>query len=272
MSDFEKRYYESDEFWKEGMVSDPANSIRLNKTVDLIPKEVGTLADIGCGNGLLGKLVQQRRKDVSIMSIDRSEQALKYVNTPKATGDVLDIPLESNSFDCVSCLQVLEHIPANTYSLALSELARVSKKYIIISVPFNEPIEKNATQCPKCKTVFNADLHLRSYSAEDIKSLFLPNGFECIQSENLVKGEKLAGEEIYHGIKNFLQGKEKKFLSPICPLCGYENETFNTIPEGGATQLPVGTVKTGGIKGFIKKTWPKKEVPGYWVIALYKKK
>jgi ubiquinone/menaquinone biosynthesis C-methylase UbiE len=271
MGDFEKKYYESDEFWRQGMVSDQANSMRLNTTLNMIPEDVSSLADIGCGNGLFGNLVQESRKDIQIMSIDRSEQALTYVKTEKQTGDVLDIPLGNGAFDCVSCLQVLEHIPANTYAKALSELARVSKKYIIVSVPFKEQIEKNTTQCPKCKTIFNADLHLRSYTDEDIKTLFSMHGFECTRSENLVKGERLAGMDYYHRLKNYFKKEGDPFNSPICPLCGYENTGFNILPEGGGS-TPEAMAQNGGIKGFIKNIWPKKEVPGYWIISLYKKK
>jgi ubiquinone/menaquinone biosynthesis C-methylase UbiE len=181
MSDFEKKYYESDAFWQAGMLADGANAIRMEKTMQLIPAEVKSLADIGCGNGLFGNMVQQQRRPIGIMAIDRSEQALRYVQTEKKVGDVLDIPLADRSYDCVTCLQVLEHIPVNTYKKALSELARVSAKYIIVSVPFNEDREKNFTQCPQCKTIFNSDLHLRSYTEKNIDELFTEWNFSCVQ-------------------------------------------------------------------------------------------
>ena len=271
MGDFEKKYYESDEFWRQGMLADPANSMRMEATLNMIPEEVSSLADIGCGNGVFGKLVSERRNKITIMSVDRSERALEYVKTQKKTGDVLDIPLDNNSFDCVSCLQVLEHIPDNTYAKAISELARVSKKYVLISVPYNEKVENNFTQCPKCKTIFNSDLHLRSYTDKDIQGLFSAHGFECVQSENLVKGEKLAGIDFYHRIKRSFENQAASFNSPICPLCGYENEGFSLLPEGSATVQPP-VAQNGGVKGLIKKFWPKTMVPGYWIIALYIKK
>ncbi|MBL7728349.1 MAG: methyltransferase domain-containing protein [Dinghuibacter sp.] len=271
MSDFEKKYYESDEFWGKGMVSDGANMTRLHHTVALIPTDAHSLADIGCGNGLLGKLVMEKRSGITIMSVDRSEQALSYVQTEKKIGDVTNIPLPDAAYDCVSCLQVLEHIPVNNYKTALAELARVSKKYILVSVPFNERIEKNTTQCPGCKTIFNVDLHLRSYTETDIKNLFTEQGFELKEFLNVVESNELLGLRTYHKLKNRLTGKKPVFNSPICPLCGYENNQFAIIPEGGAL-AQVATAPQAGLKGFLKKIWPQRKVPGYWVIALYCKK
>jgi ubiquinone/menaquinone biosynthesis C-methylase UbiE len=271
MSDFEKKYYESDAFWQAGMLADGANAIRMEKTMQLIPAEVKSLADIGCGNGLFGNMVQQQKRQIGIMAIDRSEQALRYVQTEKKVGDVLDIPLADRSYDCVTCLQVLEHIPVNTYKKALSELARVSAKYIIVSVPFNEDREKNFTQCPQCKTIFNSDLHLRSYTEKNIDELFTEWNFSCVQQQNLIQSEKLLGIETYHKLKSSFKKKESVFNSPICPLCGYENTGFNILPEGGNTQPLATATKQGGIKGVIKRIWPKAKVPGYWVVALYKR-
>ena len=43
------------------------------------------------------------------------------------------LPFENNSFDCVICLDVLEHL--ENFHLILDEINRVSNKYIIISLP-----------------------------------------------------------------------------------------------------------------------------------------
>lgn len=43
------------------------------------------------------------------------------------------LPYESNSFDCVLCLDVLEHLD-NIHEV-FDELCRVTRKYLIISLP-----------------------------------------------------------------------------------------------------------------------------------------
>ena len=49
-------------------------------------------------------------------------------------GDILAMPFPDNSFDLVLCLEVLEHLADPR--AGLSELARVSAKDILISVPY----------------------------------------------------------------------------------------------------------------------------------------
>ncbi len=60
---------------------------------------------------------------------------------PDIKGSITAIPLEDKSFDTVCAFEVLEHIPFEEVSQALSELARVAKKYVLVSVPhFGPPV------------------------------------------------------------------------------------------------------------------------------------
>ena len=43
--------------------------------------------------------------------------------------------IQSNSYDVVMACEVLEHIPWNDVPKALEELSRVSKEYIVVSLP-----------------------------------------------------------------------------------------------------------------------------------------
>src|SRR5688500_8771800 len=120
MPDFERLYYESDAFWKGANIQDAHSKIRIATTARLIPADVKSLADTGCGNGAFVNYLTEARPGIDLMAVDRSESALKYVKTKKASGDIAALPLDSNSYDCVSCLQVLEHIPVTDYNKALS--------------------------------------------------------------------------------------------------------------------------------------------------------
>lgn len=276
MNDFEKKYYEADSLWSGEMLTDVGNQTRIQETARIIPDDVVTLADIGCGNGIFENYLISNRPNLKIIGIDRSEAALKYVKTDKKLGDILNIPLEDKRYDCVSCLEVLEHIPVSVYDKALSELARVSSKYIIISVPYNEDLLSNSTQCPGCKAIFNYDLHLRSYSDDVLKTLFEPYGFKLVEGCTLIKSKVLWGLDTIKSIVGIRPIHKKTFYSPICPICGYENVHFSptqnvhNAPGTGSGNSSANSIK-GIAKSIIKGVWPKKEFPGYWVIALYKK-
>src|SRR5882762_8600681 len=121
MSDFEKEYYESESFWEGEMVQDAANQERIRFTSDFIPRDVKSLADIGCGNGVFVNQLKVTKPALELMAIDRSLAALKYVKTEKKQGDISDIPLRDRSVDCATCLEVIEHLPVAVYENALNE-------------------------------------------------------------------------------------------------------------------------------------------------------
>src|SRR5258708_13007025 len=51
-------------------------------------------------------------------------------------GDVTDMPFADHSFDVVTMLEVLEHIPNTQRTLA--EICRVASRFIVLSVPSKE--------------------------------------------------------------------------------------------------------------------------------------
>jgi SAM-dependent methyltransferase len=271
MNLFEKEYYESDAFWSEGAITDSGNMARINAIIDLIPNDVKLLADIGCGNGVFIKELTIKRGDIKSVGIDRSVKALKYVDGEKLVGDISDIPTQGDSYDCVTCLQVLEHIPTNSYSRALSELSRVSRQYIIIGVPYKEKIEQNVTECPQCKTIFNVDLHLRSYNDFDIENLFKTYDFNLVNKINVVKIKEYVLLTAIIKIKGYFSEKEKKsFKSPICPLCGFKNSSFE-MEKGTNATISKSNSLSKYLRTIIEKISPTINRNGYWIIALYEK-
>lgn len=272
MQSFEQKYYESDEFWKEGMVEDEANTRRLNTSIGLVPSGTQTLADIGCGNGIFAWMLQQQRPEVDVLSVDRSETALKYVKTKSKVGDIVALPFENKTFDCVTCFQVLEHIPYPVYDTVLNELSRISKKNVIVSVPYQENTEDDITKCPACHATFNIELHLRNYFDKDMQELFSKFGFRCIKQQVIEKKNKTYfGIDWYIRFRNAHLRNKGKFQSPLCPICGYENHSFKLSENSTSSQNGTAVAGGGGLKGLLKKIWPAKYIKAHWVIAVYER-
>lgn len=104
---------------------------------------VTSVLEVGPGMPLVRSMLNYHRPDIAYKSIDIAED-LK----PDIVGSVTDMPLEDNSFDVVCAFQILEHIPYDQFETALSEIVRVSKKHVLISLPHFGPAIKLQLKIP----------------------------------------------------------------------------------------------------------------------------
>ena len=96
-------------------------SIRKTKTKNIL--------EIGIGTRTVSSYLKSNGYDITTCDLDAHRN-------PDIVGDIRNIPINDNSFDSVIACEILEHIPWNDFELALSELHRVSRKYVIISIPY----------------------------------------------------------------------------------------------------------------------------------------
>ena len=88
----------------------------------------GSILEIGVGSGFVSNYL--RNKGVSVITLDIAKD-LK----PDIVASVTDIPFADESFDTIICFEVLEHVLYDDFIKALSELFRISKSHVIISLP-----------------------------------------------------------------------------------------------------------------------------------------
>ncbi len=98
-------------------------------------KDAHTLLDVGCGDGLLLSLVKE--KGIEAKGVDISEKGAEKARAKGhdvVVGDISGpLPFPDNAFDIVTALDVLEHLYAP--EALLREAARVSRRWVIVSVP-----------------------------------------------------------------------------------------------------------------------------------------
>ena len=102
-------------------------TILCDRLAQLIPPGASVL-DVGCGNGLLARRIQEKRPDVNLSGIDVLVQSECYIPVEKYDGRV--IPYPDASFDVVLFVDILHH--ADDPMALLREARRVARRAILI--------------------------------------------------------------------------------------------------------------------------------------------
>jgi len=153
---------------------DGSVNLRLDMIQKLIPSDVGTILDAGCGNGIIANALA---KEYQVTGIDVSEAALEGVQCSKQLASVTAIPFPDASFDLVICSQVLEHLDDEALEQACQELKRVSRRYLLISVPHEEPLLQKQYKCADCGHTAHIHGHLQYFTLNRLHALFTPEFF-----------------------------------------------------------------------------------------------
>jgi ubiquinone/menaquinone biosynthesis C-methylase UbiE len=158
--------YESENFITRFLLNNLFKNIGRIKP--LLPPDA-KLLEAGCGLGISSLRIHSMLPDYEMEVSDFDEIFIREMRANKfplkvTHESVLDLQRTDASFDCVFLLEVLEHI--DDYEKALSELFRVSKKYVVISVP-NEPLWRilNMARGKYLKDFGNTPGHINHWSA-----------------------------------------------------------------------------------------------------------
>jgi SAM-dependent methyltransferase len=134
------------------------------------------ILDVGCGEGFTMRELREGGVQAAMVGIDFSPGALAWnqahhmAQSPLKVADVHHLPFQDHSFDLVLCLEVLEHLPDS--ALGLRELLRVSRDYVLVSVP-HEPFFRgvNFLRGKHLRALGNDPEHLHNYSGRAFRGL-----------------------------------------------------------------------------------------------------
>jgi len=116
---------------------------QIDEVLKLQPKMV---LEIGIGNKMVSDYLRKQGLEVKTLDINKD---LK----PDFIANVINMPLSNDSFDVILCAEILEHLPFRDFKKALLELKRVTKRYLVLSLPHFGPPLKLFFKIPFLKQV-----------------------------------------------------------------------------------------------------------------------
>lgn len=230
---------------------------RISITLSWLPADVHSVLDAGCGEGLLTNQLDVRHFRIGI---DLNFEALRRVNVPCTVASVHQQPFANQSFDAVISTEVIEHIPAGFYPACLSEIARMARHYVLLSVPYQENLKLGVVTCPRCGHRFHPSGHLRSFNRLSMEKLMEGFGFRLVRLEGLLSERKTW---LPDWIKLRIQRYSHRYPQHVpCPSCSYCRD------DKQATGTP--GVRRRSLRTILESIWPKVNRISWW-LALYKK-
>ena len=114
------------------------------------PAPIERVLDVGCGDGSISNDLLQRTRGV-VLGTDLAFKRVSFAarRTPGARfaqSSIYRLPFPDGAFSLVTCTDLLEHL--DEPDRAFRELARVSSRWVLVTVPYKIKPEK--ILCPHC--------------------------------------------------------------------------------------------------------------------------
>ncbi|KYK33143.1 MAG: hypothetical protein AYK22_01145 [Thermoplasmatales archaeon SG8-52-3] len=156
--------------------------------------EISNVIDIACGIGNFTFEIAKNNNYKNIVGIDFLKETIDiarknknlFKNVTFLQGDLLNLPFIDKSFDFSVCLNTLHHIHKNDLYKAITEISRITKKYLMLEIRNKNYIFKSLHNIIILQRVYR-DLPIYFSSVSDLNNLMGKNGFKPI----IIRGNNL---------------------------------------------------------------------------------
>lgn len=249
-------YFNQKQVWSNFFSQDTFFRQKTRIMLAMIPESVQSVLDVGCGNGELTRFLAQKYYTVGV---DLNRTPLQTGSFLKIQADSAFLSFQNHSFDLIFSSELLEHLPSSTFKQTIKEFQRITRDYILISVPYRENLNLRILKCPVCRLKFHVWGHRQRFHFKKISTLF-PH-FKLISWT-------FCGNHAfdYHPILLFIRQRilnqwyDASGTAPLCPGCG--NQKF----EHHSTRL---TDWLNRLNQYFKHHISRDP---YWIVALFKRR
>ena len=241
---------------------------RAHVIANLIPADVKSVLDVGCGTGLVTREIAMRYPVVGVELSKTGVATVRSMGIECCQGNVSRIPRADRSADLVLASEVLEHLDDSLYAAARRELPRVADRYILITVPNQDYFPYLRQECPRCRSMIVPWGHIRSFNHTIMPGLFA--GFELCELREF--GPRIVNRgSLLSRLLSWPESLQQPLLyGMICSICKYQELKHKSTKRptiAFAIRHPFSTF-THGLRFLSVRLSPK--CPR-WLLALYQR-
>ncbi len=155
----------------------------LHEILDIIPVNVESLIDVGCGKGIIGALVRIYRNPKRLVGLDVFPEYVQFCRKFEMYDETYlfdlkksPLPFEEKEFECLTCIEVIEHLRKSDGEKLIAELERIAK-IVILTTPSHPTLSKSFDNNPSNKHLSfwsQREFYERGYKVKGVGNYAIP--------------------------------------------------------------------------------------------------